>query len=190
MSGGTVDGILESGGHTYISGGTVENVLWNQGFSNVSGGTVEGIYNNGGMVNISGGAITPYGNYDIPVICNNGGTVIISGGTFTGAPASNRDIWANGGTVYILGTDFNYGYGRISSPSGTLTGTLADGSLLDLSFAYANGGIAADGDIVLLPPGAIPPNSTVPEPSTLVVWSLLGASGAAIGWWRRKRKAA
>ena len=29
----------------------------------------------------------------------------------------------------------------------------------------------------------------VPEPSTLIVWLLLGASGVAIGWWRRKRKA-
>ena len=31
--------------------------------------------------------------------------------------------------------------------------------------------------------------SPVPEPCTLIVWSLLGASGVGIGWWRRKRKA-
>jgi hypothetical protein len=30
----------------------------------------------------------------------------------------------------------------------------------------------------------------VPEPSTLIIWSLLGASGIGIGWWRRKRGAA
>ncbi len=32
-------------------------------------------------------------------------------------------------------------------------------------------------------------SSAVPEPSTLIIWSLLGASGAGLGWWRRKRKA-
>jgi hypothetical protein len=28
----------------------------------------------------------------------------------------------------------------------------------------------------------------VPEPSTLAIWSLLGALGITIGWWRRKRE--
>jgi probable HAF family extracellular repeat protein len=27
----------------------------------------------------------------------------------------------------------------------------------------------------------------VPEPSTLIIWSLLGALGIGVGWWRRKR---
>ncbi len=26
----------------------------------------------------------------------------------------------------------------------------------------------------------------IPEPSTLIIWSLLGALGMTIGWWRRK----
>jgi len=30
---------------------------------------------------------------------------------------------------------------------------------------------------------------SIPEPCTLVVWSLLGASGIGIGWWRRRRAA-
>ena len=29
----------------------------------------------------------------------------------------------------------------------------------------------------------------IPEPAALVVWSLLGASGIGIGWWRRRRGA-
>ena len=29
--------------------------------------------------------------------------------------------------------------------------------------------------------------NTIPEPTTLIVWSLLGASGVGIGWWRRRK---
>jgi hypothetical protein len=31
--------------------------------------------------------------------------------------------------------------------------------------------------------------SAVPEPSTIIIWSLLGTVALALGWWR-KRKAA
>ena len=31
---------------------------------------------------------------------------------------------------------------------------------------------------------------TVPEPTTLIIWSLLGGLGIGLGWWRRRRKAA
>jgi len=31
--------------------------------------------------------------------------------------------------------------------------------------------------------------STIPEPSTLIIWSLLGVCGMGVGWWRRKRAA-
>jgi hypothetical protein len=30
----------------------------------------------------------------------------------------------------------------------------------------------------------------IPEPCAVIVWSLLGAAGVAIGWWSRKRMAA
>ena len=29
--------------------------------------------------------------------------------------------------------------------------------------------------------------SSVPEPASLLIWSLLGGSGIAIGWWRRRK---
>ncbi|MHB1034564.1 MAG: hypothetical protein ACYC35_25680 [Pirellulales bacterium] len=32
--------------------------------------------------------------------------------------------------------------------------------------------------------------ATVPEPSTLVIWSVLGTLGIALGWWRKRRVAA
>ena len=35
----------------------------------------------------------------------------------------------------------------------------------------------------------IPEPSTSPEPSTFIIWSLLGALGITVGWWRRRRAA-
>jgi len=32
--------------------------------------------------------------------------------------------------------------------------------------------------------------SPIPEPASVIVWSLLGALGIAVGWWTRRRKAA
>jgi len=32
-------------------------------------------------------------------------------------------------------------------------------------------------------------NSTIPEPGSIIVWSLLGALGITAGWWRRRRAA-
>lgn len=34
-----------------------------------------------------------------------------------------------------------------------------------------------------------PPTGIVPEPSTLIIWSLLGGLGIAVGWWRRRKSA-
>jgi hypothetical protein len=41
-------------------------------------------------------------------------------------------------------------------------------------------------DLMFLAPGT---NEGVPEPATLIIWSLLGALGVALGWRRRKRAA-
>jgi len=34
-----------------------------------------------------------------------------------------------------------------------------------------------------------PPDFSIPEPSTVIIWSLLGALGSGVGWWRKRRGA-
>jgi hypothetical protein len=31
--------------------------------------------------------------------------------------------------------------------------------------------------------------NNIPEPSTVIIWSLLGGMGIGIGWWRKKKAA-
>ncbi len=55
----------------------------------------------------------------------------------------------------------------------------SDGSVLGtLPLPYVVNGSNAGGAIF----------TPIPEPSTLVIWSLLGALGITVGWWRRRRK--
>jgi hypothetical protein len=60
---------------------------------------------------------------------------------------------------------------------------LEDDSLPD------NGPGRADNGNFVLTEFQVDDTPAVPEPSTLVVWSLLGASGVTLGWRRRKRRA-
>jgi hypothetical protein len=77
-------------------------------------------------------------------------------------------IEAQGGTINVYGSGFDYAYGPISASSGTLTGTLSDGSPLNLTFFQES-----PGEIILNP---------TPEPATL---SLLALGGLAM---LRRRK--
>jgi hypothetical protein len=74
-----------------------------------------------------------------------------------------------------------YVYGGTAAQTYTLSG---DG-ITSLTM-YANGG----GFTGI---GAVPFDhfvlNEVPEPSTLIVWSLLGGLGIAIGWWRKRKTA-
>ena len=36
--------------------------------------------------------------------------------------------------------------------------------------------------------GARPPAPAVPEPSTVVLWSLMGVAGIGVGWWRKRSR--
>ena len=92
--------------------------------ANVSGGAIASMDAGGGssIINVTGGVIT--GSMD-----PNGGTINLSGG-FVG----ETDAF-NGGVLNIFGSGFNFPLGVISDETGTITGTLADGSALSLSFA-------------------------------------------------------
>jgi fibro-slime domain-containing protein len=65
---------------------------------------------------------------------------------------------------------------------------LTSGNAYDLDLFFAerhtvDSDFAFDTSIVLQQP------ATVPEPATIIIWSLLGALGMTIGWWRRRKAA-
>jgi hypothetical protein len=89
---------------------------------------------------------------------------------------------------------------------GVYTGTLANGVgsdyrlpgywatygwdfATDSAWVY-NGGLGAGiarSYYAISDPITAPGDATVPEPTTLAIWSLLGGHGLTIGWWRRRR---
>jgi hypothetical protein len=62
----------------------------------------------------------------------------------------------------------------------------ASGFYLAQTNEYVGDSIYLSGNFVLEANGSPAP---IPEPTTLVVWSLLGSLAVGLGWWR-KRKAA
>jgi len=149
-----LEGLYTLGGTANIYGGTITggNTV-NDSFTDYH----EAIYAVGGTINIYGGTIT--GGSDSGLSANNyffaveavAGVVNIFGGSFsTGLNNSVAEYYTglegDGGTVNIRGTGFNFPYGPISAGSGTLTGTLSDGTPLNLSFYQVR-----PGEIALVP---------------------------------------
>jgi hypothetical protein len=134
----------------------------------MSGGTLN-LY--GGTVKGGSGALTGSG-----ITVNDGSTVNIYGGSIEAgsvhAPGSADGLTINAGihpsTVNIYGSGFNYPLGPLVPNGGTLTGTLADGTPLNLTFSQYSGAIVL-----------------VPEPEPVL---LLGCA-AALSCLRRRMKA-
>jgi hypothetical protein len=65
-------------------------------------------------------------------------------------------------------------------------------SLIVGYFRFSAGAVLSSSISVMFPFPCfrVASGAAVPEPSTLIVWSLLGASGIGLGWWRRRREAA
>jgi hypothetical protein len=162
-------GVQNNGGVSKIYGGSItvhEGSSWNYGLNcesgemGISGGSlcIDGIGATGG-----GAAVMAFGgNVDIW-----GGQISFDG---ISAPSSvSAALETEGGTINVYGSGFDYPYGPITAAAGTLTGTLTDGSPINLSFWQEN-----TGSIILNP---------APEPATL---SLLILGGVAM---LRRRKA-
>ena len=143
-----------------VSGGGTELLyVYDESVTDFSGGYYE-------LVKVRDSAhMDIRGNAKMDMLSASGtSTMDIFGGDLSWPEASGSSV------ITIHGTDFNYPYGEIPDVSGVLTGTLANGDLIDgLPFH-----IYDDASIVL-----------VPEPSTLVLLSL--AFVALSGCLRRRR---
>jgi hypothetical protein len=96
-------------------------------------------------------------------------------------------------TTFTVGVP-NAPGGRTANVSGDFSGILIAGHTYMLAWNYATSSsiehLATYGTGTLnLTVDAIANTQPVPEPCTLVVWSLLGASGIGVRWVRRKRAA-
>ncbi len=174
LSGGTVTRIVANGGSTIsVSGGAVASyVEINQGSSAlISGGRFDGDLE----VFIHATVTVSSGTFQRVLADAGGGQgpnrLVVTGGTFHGRMHAVREATVTifGGsfesdlvaeddstTVVIVGSEFNVPFGPVAALSGTLTGTLADGTPVSIPFARATSArivIAAmtdsDGDGVL-----------------------------------------
>ncbi len=81
-----------------------------------------------------------------------------------------------------------------TAPSGQVTTTqnTTDGTFVINSFFDIFTEISLDGGTTNWTAATGPlevSGSSVPEPTALIVWSLLGSLGIALGWWRRRKAA-
>lgn len=130
LSGGDWGNWTVTGGSLFVSGGTHE------GLSTELGGTLEVT---GGIVRQAGGrGLTSISGGDIQDVVTGSvagasGFVEISGGTISG-----QLLALGASSMEIAGTGFNFPLGDISPTTGTLLGTLSDGSALNVSFGRAS----------------------------------------------------
>jgi hypothetical protein len=114
-----------------------------------------------GIVYASGSAPPSYGDYLVSL--NTAGLAALNaskGGWFAIGGALSLSPQPLGVSNYTLSTASDY-------DNHTFAVTPAQGRPVELNLAV----------------------DAVPEPSTLLIWSLLGALGIAIGWWRRRKAA-
>ena len=116
------------------------------------------------------------GGYILYSIYAQSGTVNIYGGNISAGTTENvggfntLGIWAHGSgtTITIAGSGFNFPYGPIGPTSGTLVGTLLDGSPINLTFSRPDAG-----KIILVPE---PSGAMLGAMSFLCVLSLIRRS--------------
>jgi hypothetical protein len=133
-----------TGGLGQYPEGFAEGISSGESTINVFGGNIAGIKLSRGTLNINGGSIDD----DITILDS---IVNIYGGNI------NNSIYVYRSSVNIYGSGFNYALGLINDASGVLTGTLADGTLLNLPFNQ-------DSSRIII----------IPEPTTLILFAIGG----------------
>ena len=189
VSGGVVGVRLTAVGNSKINmlGGSVEHM---QAFTNsqitVSGGSIFRLHTfTDSQVTISGGTIedTIY-TYTNSQLAISGGSMLglltytdsqvdISGGLIDG----NISVFDHG-LITIYGREFNLPAGLIDATSGTLTGILASGELIDVGFYRGYSSSVYDYDL-----GTIE-LVVIPAPSAI----LLSSIGVGLVTWLRRRR--
>lgn len=182
--GGTLNifgGNISGGAGTYGEGIDTETAQVNMSGGTVQGGT--GIYGEGidadtTQVNISSGIIQAgTGTFEFGIELTES-ELNLQGGTVTGGSNGpfNEDLDAESGsdnvpsTANIYGQNYSAPLGPLAGNFGNVTGTLADGTALNLNYRQF-----PDSEIVLLP---------VPEPSSI---ALAGLGVAALFLGRRQK---
>ena len=124
------------------------------------------------------------GAYLVNANLTNSGDTIIYGGilAFHGGTINLQNVI--GGEYVSMGlnqrTPANQSNADLEGSKSTLF--VANGTVLNAVSITVDSLIIGDNTDTLPPPGL-----TVPEPSTIIIWSLLGALAATIGWRRRRR---
>ena len=139
------------------------------------------------------------GHFDSPTAGGNGPAVLTYNSVLsTFIPDADETLTGQAATILNIGT-FDYSLKSQNAGSGPPGGP-GDNTYVEdqLVFKLELFGSSIDRDTLLndIEASAVgvvfdsPDVSSTPEPSTLVVWSLLGALGITIGWWRRRKRAA
>ena len=89
------------------------------------------------------------------------------------SPQGGWDVW---GTSF----DANHGLALIWGDTANSSNSYGSQEREIRNVVVSFGGVTYTGEFA---------NATVPEPATLVIWSLLGSVGVSIGWWRRRKAA-
>lgn len=183
MSGGTIELNIQARGNSEVSvsGGVIglHLVAEDNSMINFTNGTVIGslLSENNSNIKMLGGSVNGATVWDNASISISGG--IVANGLSTN---QNGTIYLQGSGFEIDGQSLSYGdklsnfgslvlNGRYDYFTGTITGTLSDGSNLNCDFRIFNlEDLAGTGDIII-----------IPEPATM---ALLGVGGLLI----RKRK--
>jgi hypothetical protein len=118
-----------------------------------------------------GAGVVTYYSYSL-FLCGGGGG--------SGGPAGPG---ANGGSGELWGGSESAGFpggGGRGAGGGFYMGGAGVGE-----YHYFYGDAGANGEIII----TYAPQSVIPEPSTLVIWSLFGGLAVTVGWYRRWKPA-